>query len=465
MNKGTILIIDDEPNIRVLLEGLLQDEGFITRSAENAETGLKEFETFLPDCVLLDVWLPDRSGLDLLEDLKQRNPEVQIIMISGHASVDVAVKALKKGAFDFLEKPLKADRVISLVQNATELNVLKRENRKLRRQLGAEEEMIGESPAMKKLRSLIDKAAQSDISVFIMGENGTGKELVAREIHRQSARFGKPFVAVNCAAIPDTLIESELFGHEKGAFTGAVSQKKGRFELAHQGTLFMDEVIDLSLPAQAKVLRALQEQKFERVGGLQTVSVDVRVVAASNKDPHQAMADKQFREDLFYRLHVLPLLVPPLRERKEDIPLLIRYFADNLQPLLDGTKDFTLDDEGMKLLCEYSWPGNIRQLKNIVQRIMVMSSDSVIGKKVVEFALEADRPLEKKIDSDLGNSENLQDYEGMALSEARESFEKAYILQKLEEQGYNISRTAEMLGMYPSHLHGKMKKLGIQTPK
>lgn len=456
-----ILVADDETNIRRLLTGILEDEGYEVQGAGSGAETIAACRSFHPDCVLLDVWLGDMNGVEVLEKSREELPDGAFIMISGHATVDVAVQALKKGAFDFLEKPLGTDRVLGVVRNAVDMGILRKENRQLRRRLEGRDDMIGESPAMQKLRDQLERAARSDLPVFIMGENGTGKELVAREIHRRGNRHGKPFIAVNCAAIPETLIESELFGHEKGAFTGALSQRKGRFEAAHQGTLFLDEVVDLSAPAQAKVLRALQEQQFERVGGLQTVQVDVRVIAASNKDPHRAMLDNQFREDLFYRLHVFPVLVPPLRDRKEDIPLLVRHFADQMN-FTDG--ELRIDPEGMNILTAYAWPGNIRQLRNIVQRIGVMTGAGDADADVVEMALSADRPLEDP-DSTAPAAGVPEGMGGMTLSDAREAFERSFILQKLEEHGYNITRAAEDMGMYPSHLHGKLKKLGISTKR
>ncbi len=469
MSSTKILVVDDEPNIRKLIKNILEDEGYEVVEVESGNQAFRLVQEQDFDCVLLDVWMPGMNGLEVLELIKAGRESLPVIMISGHANVDLAVQALKKGAFDFIEKPLGTERILAVVHNSLEFNRLKKENRFLRSRLSGHSEMIGTSKAMQDLRKLVEQAAKSEVPVFITGENGTGKELVAREIHRRSHRQGKPFVAVNCAAIPDALIESELFGHEKGAFTGAAAQKKGRFEMANEGTLFLDEIIDLSLSAQAKVLRALQEQLFERVGGTGSVKVDVRVLAASNKDPHLAMRDKRFRDDLFFRLHVLPVFVPALRDRTEDIPLLVTHFLSELavENLSAEPLEYSMSATALKLLCDYSWPGNIRQLRNIIRRILVISSANEIDHEIVELALAADRPLEQAlaIDNDQSTGDLGIDFSGLGLSEAKEVFEKNFLIQKLKEYDYNVSQTAESLGMYPSHLHAKIKKLQINVEK
>jgi two-component system nitrogen regulation response regulator NtrX len=464
MGKSTILVIDDEPNIRKLLADILSDEGFGVLTAEDGSEGLKLLTGNVVDCALLDVWLPGLGGVEVLESIRQIQPDLPVIMISGHASVDVAVRAVKLGAFDFLEKPLSVDRTLTQVRNALELDRLKQENRHLRRKLTHGDDFIGNGPAMQEVRRLIRQAAKSDAGVFITGENGTGKELVAREIHNLSGRAGKAFVAVNCAAIPDNLIESELFGHEKGAFTGALAQKPGRFELADKGTLFLDEIVDLSTAAQAKVLRAVQEQRFERVGGLASVQVNLRFIAASNKDIHQAMQNHLFREDLFYRLHVLPIHMPPLRQRVEDIPELVAYFLREAVAVNSSLSIPRLDQSAMDSLAAYGWPGNVRQLKNIVQRLLVLAVDPVIDAALVETALAADNPAGKSHDAAAACSEwvGLVD---LSFNDAKDEFERQFILQKLKENQYNISRTAQALSMYPSNLHAKIRKFNITIDK
>ncbi len=458
----TILVIDDETNIRRLLADILKDENFCVLTAEDGTEGLKLLESNPVDCVLLDVWMPGMGGIEVLESIRTIQPELPVIMISGHASVDVAVKAVKMGAFDFLEKPLSVDRIITLVRNALELDRLKQENRQLRRKLTHGDDFIGTGAVMQEIRQQIRQAARSDAGVFIQGENGTGKELVAHEIHNLGQRSRKPFIAVNCAAIPDSLIESELFGHEKGAFTGAIAQKPGRFELANGGTLFLDEIIDLSLAAQAKVLRAIQEQRFERVGGVNVVQVNVRFIAASNKDVHQSMANHLFREDLFYRLHVLPIHVPPLRQRPEDIPDLVEYFLREVLAVNNTATMPTLSPEAMRCLMAHPWPGNVRQLKNMVQRLLVLNTEDVISGELVKIALAADNPAVRN--DPVAHEEANSDWAGLgdlSFSDAKDEFERQFILQKLKENQYNVARTALALGMYPSNLHAKIKKFNI----
>lgn len=464
MSDNVILVIDDEPNIRKLLADILSDEGYQVLTAEDGSYGIKLVEGHMVECVLLDVWLPGMGGLEVLESIRSIQPDLPVIMISGHANVDVAVKAVKLGAFDFLEKPLSVDRILTQVRNALELDRLKQENRQLKRKLTHGDDFIGAGQAMQEVRRLIRQAAKSDAGVFISGENGTGKELVAREIHNLSGRSGKGFVAVNCAAIPENLIESELFGHEKGAFTGALAQKPGRFELADKGTLFLDEIVDLSLTAQAKVLRAIQEQRFERVGGLTSVQVNLRFIAASNKDIHQAMQNHQFREDLFYRLHVLPIHIPPLRQRTEDIPDLVAYFLREAVSVNGSQPVPAVSSEALDALVGHSWPGNVRQLKNIVQRMLVLGGDPVISRDLVEMALAADNPSGRQAEGAGGSAEwaGLGD---MSFNDAKDEFERQFILQKLKENQYNISRTAQALGMYPSNLHAKIKKFNITIDK
>jgi len=451
-----VLIIDDEPGIRNVLKDILEDENYTVFTAEEGLSGLSLVEKESIDLVILDIWLPNMGGIDVLREIKQSHPEVEVIVISGHANIDMAVKAVKLGAFDFLEKPLSMDKVITLVKNALAMEDLKKENRQLKYSLFMEDPLIGSSPAMKKIRTLIDQSAASDARILIMGENGTGKELVAREIHKKSRRCDGPFVTVNCAAIPDTLLESELFGHEKGAFTGAIARRRGKFEMADEGTLFLDEVADMSSSAQAKVLRVIQELKFERIGGEKSISVDVRLIAATNKNIQEEIKKQLFREDLYFRLNVIPIIIPPLRERPEDLRELTNYFMEKFKPQKNSEKR-TISNEGMKILEDYTWPGNVRELKNFIERINVMSDEEIISPETAHYLLG------EKIKEE--RSWNLKEFESMKLNEAKDLFEKKLLTLKLSQNNFNISKTAEALGIYPSNLHGKIKKLGIKIQK
>ncbi|MBI9103909.1 MAG: sigma-54-dependent Fis family transcriptional regulator [Spirochaetales bacterium] len=453
-----ILIIDDEPGIRTVLKDIVTDEGYDVALAGDGFEGLKILREEIINLVILDVWLPNMGGMDVLKIIKDEHPGIEVIIISGHANIDLAVKSVKLGAYDFLEKPLSLDKMVNLINNALTLESLKSENKNLKESLFMEDEMIGKSPELDAIRERIRQSAASDAKVLITGSNGTGKELVAREIHRKSDRANNVFVEVNCAAIPDTLIESELFGHEKGSFTGAVARRKGKFELAHKGTLFLDEVADMSLSAQAKVLRVIQEMTFERIGGEQTIQVDVRLIAATNKDILQEIKDGKFREDLYFRLNVVPVHVPRLSERAVDLPLLIDYFMGKFVPPGE-VNSRKISPEGMALLTAYGWPGNIRELKNFVERINIMSDEEVISRETVEYFLGDNTP-------DVTEEEkNLNIYDSMKLSEARDAFELELLSRRLERFEYNISRTAQDLGIYPSNLHGKIKKFGIETRK
>ena len=380
----SILIIDDEPGIRRSLGAILEDEGYKVLSAENALIGLEILENETIDLVFLDVLLPKMGGMDALEHIRRDYNHIEVIMISGHANVDMAVRAVKLGAFDFLEKPISLEKVLTVCRNALAIKKLKEENRNLKNKIQApEEEILGNSEEIEKIREHIKQAASSDARVLITGENGTGKELVARAIHRFSERRIGPFVEVNCAAIPDTLIESELFGHVKGAFTDASSNRRGRFETASGGTLFLDEIGDMSLSAQAKVLRVIQEQKVERVGSEKTIEVDVRLIAATNQDLEMASQTGRFRQDLFFRLNVIPIKLPPLRERKSDIPILLNSFLKQF-----SSKKIEIEDSALDLLSSYKWPGNIRELKNFVERLTIMFPESKVGEKTVNDFLK-----------------------------------------------------------------------------
>ncbi len=447
----SILVVDDEQGIRETLADILADENYDVTTADNGLEALRVLETELIDCVLLDVWLPGKGGVEVLEEITELYPRIPVILISGHATIDLAVRAVKSGAFDFLEKPLSLDRVVTLVRNAIEMENLRRENAILRGGASAETQLVGISPPIARIRDLIEQTAGSDARVLITGENGTGKEVCAREIHRRSRRRDGPFVAVNCAAIPDTLIESELFGHEKGAFTGAAGSRKGKFELAHGGTLFLDEVADMSPGAQAKVLRVIQEMRFERLGGEEPIAVDVRIVAATNKDIRDEIDAGRFREDLFFRLNVVPIHMPGLRDRLEDIPLLVNAF------LHEHDRDLRLDRDALELLQQHKWPGNIRELKNLVERVTIMASTSPVTR------IEMDRFLGNR-DTATRRSP-LWEFQDLSLSDARDQFERKLLTEKLRENGFNISRTAQDLGIYPSNLHAKIKKLGIEVER
>ena len=452
----TILIIDDEPGIRTVLRDVLEDEGYTVLAVEDGIRGLAELAAATVDLVFLDVWLPHMGGMDVLKRIREQFPDLEVIMISGHANISLAVQATKMGAFDFLEKPLSLDRTMTVVRNALAIEDLRRENRTLRNSIFMDDRMVGDSKGMRAVRELIAQSAASDSRILIVGENGTGKELVAREIHARSARASGPFVELNCAAIPETLIESELFGHEKGAFTNALQRRRGKVETADHGTLFLDEIADMSLITQAKVLRVLQEMRFERVGGEESLTVDVRVISATNKDIRAEIGRGRFREDLFFRINVVPILVPPLRERLEDLPALVAYFMEKFKRP-SAQEPRTVSPEGMRALGGYHWPGNIRELKNFVERVNIMTEEAVISAASVKSFLGAAAPAE--------SSNGISAYEGMTLAEARDDFERELIAARLRENGGNVSRTADALGVYASNLHSKMKKLKMTTEK
>jgi len=456
---ANILVIDDEPGIRTVLRDIFEDESYTVFDAGDGIQGLDMLKSEVIHLVVLDVWLPNIGGIDVLKKIKEEYPEIEVIIISGHANIDLAVKAVKFGAFDFLEKPLSLDKILTLARNAIAMNALKTENKQLKSSYISEEKMIGDSEAIRQIKQTIDQSAASDAKILITGDNGTGKELVARAIHRKSRRSSQPFIEVNCAAIPDTLIESELFGHEKGAFTGALATRKGKFESADGGTLFLDEVADMSLSAQAKVLRVIQEMRFERVGSEETRSVDVRVIAATNKDIQREISAGKFREDLYFRLNVVPIHVPPLAERSEDIPMLIEHFIDQMKNNGNITAS-KFSDGAMAFLLEYSWPGNVRELKNYIERVTIMSEEDIISRETAEKFLGPADDKPEKISNPL-----IEKFSNMKLSEARDEFERMLLLHKLEENEYNITKAAQSLGIYPSNLHGKIKKFDIEIKK
>jgi two-component system nitrogen regulation response regulator NtrX len=453
---STILVVDDEQGIREVLQDVLADEGHRVIPVEDGFRALEVLESGGVDLVILDVWLPNMGGIDVLKRIRELWPEVEVVVISGHANINMAVQAVKIGAFDFLEKPLSLEKTITVVENALKMEALKRENRTLKQSIQFEDEMIGSGEGMRKVRELIEQSADSEARILILGENGTGKELVAREIHRLSRRAQAPFVEVNCASIPETLIESELFGHEKGAFTDAPARRKGKFELANEGTLFLDEIADMSLNTQAKVLRVLQEMKFERIGGEKSINVDVRVIAATNRNIQEEIRSGRFREDLYFRINVIPIFVPPLRDRIEDLPVLIDYFMGRFKRSVEGPQK-SFSEESLRLLRMYSWPGNIRELKNFIERINIMTEETVISDDSVR------RYLTSRSDWDKG--EVLKGFESMKLNEAKDEFEREFLVKKLEENEQNITRTSRALGITPSHLHNKIKKHGIEIKK
>lgn len=448
----TILIVDDEETIRQSLGSILSDEGYDILMAESGEQAIKTVEEEFPSIVLLDIWLPGMDGMETLKAIKSEHPSVCVVMMSGHGNIETAVRATKLGAFDFIEKPLSLEKVILVVNHAMDMIRLEEENRLLRQRVSHEYELTGNSTPIVELKEMISLVAPTNAWILIMGENGTGKELVARSIHRQSRRAAKPFVEVNCAAIPEDLIESELFGHERGAFTGATMKKRGKFDLAHEGTIFLDEVADMSLKAQAKILRILQEKKFERVGGTKLIPTDVRVLAATNKDLEQEMEEGRFRQDLFYRLNVIPLRIAPLRERKEDIPLLVDRFLTDFS-IKEGEPAKSIMPEALTMLMEHNWPGNVRELKNITERLFIMTSADVIAADDIPALFrESDQILPDRLESVSGT-----------YKEAKWNFEKHYIEKKLREYDGNISRTAEAIGLERSNLHRKIKSYGLDV--
>lgn len=446
-----ILIVDDEAEIRESLEEILREEGYATASTATASEALTLLRDASYDVLLLDIWLPDRDGLDVLTELNSFGSESkpEVIVISGHATIETAVKATKLGAFDFLEKPLSLERTLIVVSNAIEAKRLRDENLEFKRQLTAETHITGESVSAKALRQQIKLMAPTNGRVLIFGESGSGKELIGRTIHSESLRSDRIFVELNCAAIPEDFIESELFGYRNSAIPGGPAEKRGTFERANGGTLFLDEVGDMSLKTQAKVLRALDEQRFVPVGATQPISVDVRVIAATNKDLEEEIAKGNFREDLFYRLNVIPFYVPPLRDRKEDIPLLAREFLRTFGREY-GRPRMEITDDAIELLKQYHWPGNVRELKNIIERVIILNPQvHWIERKHLPMLVHRNGVRRST--------------EFSSLQSAREAYEREYILKKIDDCNGNISRAAEALGLERSHLYRKMRTLGISV--
>ncbi|HUU40908.1 MAG TPA: sigma-54 dependent transcriptional regulator [Desulfatiglandales bacterium] len=447
----TILIVDDEPSIIQSLHGILTDEGFEVIDADRGLKALDIIKETIPDIILLDIWMPDIDGLKILKQIRELYPNVQVIMISGHGTIETAVKATKLGAYDFIEKPLSLEKILLSINNALNYNRLEKELDLFRERDRQKYQITGHSNTITELKEQIKLVAPSDAWVLIVGENGTGKELVAHTIHRLSKRNNKPLVEVNCAAIPEDLIESELFGHEKGAFTGATTMKRGKFDQANGGMLFLDEIGDMSLKAQSKVLRILQEQRFERVGGNRTIKVDVRVIVATNKNLEKEIEKGAFREDLYFRLNVIPIRVPPLAERVEDIPELANEFLDQFS--LDAKKERKyLSPDALELFKKYDWPGNVRELKNLIERMAIMCPGKVITAKDLPPPFNTFRNEESKLESFTSFD---------TLKEARETFEKFFIANKLKELGGNISKTAEAIGVERSNLHKKIKAYNL----
>jgi two-component system, NtrC family, nitrogen regulation response regulator NtrX len=448
--KNTILIVDDEKNIRGSLKGVLEDEGFKADAVANGEACLEAIQKREYDLVLLDVWMPGIDGLETLRKIKEGNHAPTVVMISGHGTIETAVKCTKLGAFDFIEKPLSIDKLMLVLRHALEQRLLAEQNEALRNELKRKYVIIGDSVPMRALRQQLAIAAPTNGRVLIYGESGTGKELIAHALHQQSLRSSDPFIEVNCAAIPEELIESELFGHVKGAFTGATEDKIGKFAKGDRGTVFLDEIGDMSLRTQAKVLRVLETQRFERVGGSDATEVDVRVIAATNKNIDDEIAKGNFREDLFYRLNVIPFYVPALRERVEDIPVLARYFVQEFSREY-GRKERIVSNEAIDALIKYSWPGNVRELKNLIERVVIMTSAVRIELRHLPAALLREGPPSDE--SSTAPS---------SLETARKAYERDFILRKLEENHGNITHTARALGLERSHLYRKMKALQIR---
>ena len=451
----TILIVDDEKSIIQSLDGILTDEGFEAISASSGNAALEIIEEEMPDLVLLDIWMPGMDGIETLIKIKETYPHLQVIMMSGHGTIETAVKATKQGAYDFIEKPLSLEKVLLSINNALEFYRLEEEISLLREKARDKYHITGTSKTISRLKEQLRVVAPTNAWVLISGENGTGKELVAHTIHFLSKRNHKPMIEVNCAAIPEELIESELFGHEKGAFTGAGSMKKGKFDLAHEGTIFLDEIGDMSLKAQSKTLRILQEQKFERVGGSRTIHVDVRVIAATNKDLETEIEKGTFRDDLYFRLNVIPMRVPPLRERVDDIPELIDEFLKEIF-LNTNLRSKPFSDAAVEILKKYHWPGNVRELKNLVERLIIMTKDEKIQ------ASEIPSPFNREPDTSGALESTLM---AESYKVAKNNFEKAYIIKKLHEFNGNISHTAEAIGLERSNLHKKIKAYGLENFK
>jgi two-component system nitrogen regulation response regulator NtrX len=462
MVKKKILVVDDEESILQSVTDILEDEGFDVQTSPDGETSLEIMGEDLPDLVLLDIWMPGMDGLEVLKRIKADWPFIPAVIMSGHGTIETAVKATRLGAYDFIEKPLSYEHLLLAIQNALKYHDLREQNVFLRQKTGERRELIGESHAMRALKEQIAIVAPTDAWVLIQGENGTGKELVAQTIHRMSKRNRKPLIEVNCAAIPEELIESELFGHEKGAFTGATTMKKGKFDLANEGTLFLDEITDMSLKTQAKILRILQEQRFERVGGSKTITIDVRIMAATNKDLEKEIRKGHFREDLYYRLNVIPIEVSPLRERKDDIFLLTEGFLSEFTGNTAHGPKKRANHEVIEAFMAYDWPGNVRELRNMIERLVILT-------KGPEITIDDLPPSFRQGLGAATEAQNSFSISGPAwlscrdFREAKALFEQEYLGKKLAEHQGNIKKTAQAIGIERRHLHRKIKALGLKT--
>ncbi len=458
MPGETILIVDDEESVRKSLADVMRDEGYDVVTASSGREGIDLLNETQPVLALLDIAMPGMDGIEVLRRFREVRPDMPVIMITGHGTIETAVKTTKMGAYDFIVKPPELRHLTLVVKHGLEESRLREENETLKKSIEKRHDIVGESDKIKELKRQIAVAGPTNGWVLIHGESGTGKELVARAIHRASKRAGGPFVEVNCAAIPQELIESELFGHEKGSFTGATGMKRGKFELADRGTIFLDEIGDMSLATQAKVLRVLQGQEFQRVGGMRTLKVDVRVIAASNKDLVDEITKGAFREDLYYRLNVIPLEVPLLRERPDDIPRLIRHFLNEFS-IEYGQKPKLIEDDALTLFVQYQWPGNVRELRNIVERLIIMVPGPVLTLRDIPPPISTVQTDRKGRNGGAG----VWTYGGFAtLREARAWFERDFITRKLKENNGNVSRTADAIDVERSNLHRKIKALGIE---
>ncbi len=454
----TILIVDDEPSIRRTVREILEYEEYAVEEAEDGAAAIETIRSMSLDLVLLDIKMPEVDGMDVLKTVADEAPETPVVMISGHGTIEAAVEATKLGAFDFIEKPPDLNRLLVTVRNALDRGQLETQNRRMRQAIseqrtGSLTPIIGESPAITDIKETIERVAPTEARVLITGENGTGKELVAKWIHHRSSRAGGPMVEVNCAAIPSELIESELFGHEKGAFTGATQQRIGKFEQAHEGTLFLDEIGDMSLSAQAKVLRVLQENRIQRVGGDRPIEVDVRVVAATNKDLLDEIEDGTFREDLYHRIGVILINVPPLRERRADVPRITKHIAEEVTTL-NALPDREFTDDALDHLKRYDWRGNVRELRNVIERVLILADGDRVEKSDVE------RFVTPGAEANASSPEGLLQHGDW--SEARDAFEKRYLEYKLNEHDWNVTQTAEAINIQRSHLYNKLNKFNIE---
>ncbi len=447
---NNILIIDDEKEICESIKLILDYEGYAVDYSTSAVKGIEKLSSDQYSCALLDIQKPEMNGFEVLKKTKEINSSISVKIISAHGSVENAIKATKLGAFDFIEKPIDRDKLLISVRNAVGQSALLEENKEYKKTVAGDEKILGKSPAITGILEIIERVAPIDTRVLITGENGTGKELVAKAVHQKSGRKDKPFIEVNCAAIPNELIESELFGHEKGSFTGAIQQRIGKFELANKGSIFLDEIGDMSLQAQAKVLRAIEDNKIERVGGAKKIEIDVRIIAATNKNLKEEIEKGNFREDLFHRLNVIPISIPPLRERTEDIPILVNHFATDITE--KHKKQFVIfEDDALRFLQGLAWSGNVRELRNAVERIIIMIDKKSVGRKDIEFLFTAGK---KSIDDIIDSSNSFQEF--------KEKAERAFIIKQLNANDWNISKTAEILEIQRSHLYNKIKKYGIE---